>query len=215
MNNKKYRPGMSTEHLVNLLKDFHKETGRWPNSRDWGPKGGYGLPTRRSVERSHGGIVNIRTILGLEPDERRGETRKKVALKALKREGEYNISVYRDLKKFFPSEHIHVESQIYDRGRNRTDFKIYVGGDVYLIDVFFAEDANSWRGCVRHKVEKYRNDGNVLDGNLKGIYLVSMNPELNKEEEHYAKVRHFPNVRIEVFGYKKLLDICDKIRTKK
>lgn len=213
-NNNRYRAGMPTEHLIEIIKEFNSENGRWPSNGDWGPQAGYGLPTRRSIERSHGGLVNIRTILGLTPDERKGEIRKKVALKALEREGQYNVSVYKKLKEFFPPEHIHVESQIYDRGRNRTDFKIYVGGDVYLIDVFFANDAHSWRGCVRHKVKKYQNEGNGLDGNLKGIYLVSMNPKLSKEEEHSAKVMYFPDVKIDVFGYSKLLEICDRIKTK-
>ena len=117
------------------------------------------LPSRRTLERFFGGIVEVRKTLQLETQSNytTGEIRSKTAAEADKRAKIYEESFFNYLISKIPQTRVH-EQKIIRPGNIAADFFIY-NSDIsgIVLDLFYAANLNSLSGVVNYKTKKYSN----------------------------------------------------------
>ena len=140
------------------FEHFYKEHNRYPTATeiDWYPY----LPASRSIERSLGGLVNVRKKLKLKGQEdfRSGEHSVKRAKKINKRAHEIEAKIYEFLCKSFQKEFVHREFFFTDDRRSRADFFVYDTCNGFCVDVFYPADRRNLTGCLNSKLQKYKSE---------------------------------------------------------
>jgi hypothetical protein len=126
------------------------------------------LPSSRQIQRSFGGLVNLRKILGLHiRNYSKGKNRKIIANSSNTNSRKAEIKVYNLLKEKFKDEFIHIERPVLINGigKDRYDFYVFAKPSNFAIDVFCTEgDARSLIKIMNIKENKYRktNDNVIL-----------------------------------------------------
>lgn len=136
------------------------------------------LPTRKTLERSFGGMVKIREILGLDTpsDYRTGTTRSKIAADADKRAKKYELEFYNFLTSKVPEVRVH-EHKIIRPGNTAADFFVYTTDTAGIVlDLFYAMDMHSLVGVVNIKYRKY------LDVKFPVYFILVGNEQIIQEE---------------------------------
>lgn len=145
------------ENLRDGFQYFYETYGRYPISME--TDSFKYLPSRKTIERSFGGMVKLRGILNLNTplDFTKGETRSKVAGDAFKRAQNYEKDFFYKLISKIPEIRIH-EHKIIRPGDTASDFFIYTSKDWgIMIDLFYAKDLHSLAGIIRIKSAKCLN----------------------------------------------------------
>ncbi len=116
------------------------------------------LPSSRSLQRSYGGLVNIRTRLF--PEEianfTSGEYRQKIASDTFKRSQAYEEAFHKKLCTYLEEISVH-EHKIVRPGNVTSDFFIYLKPDAGIcVDLFYAKDIFSVAGVINIKIKRYK-----------------------------------------------------------
>jgi len=146
------------EDLKDGLSSFYKQHGRYPRAHEIDTF--EYLPSSRSIQRSHGGLVEIRKQLELsgQSDYRTGEHSIKRAKTINKRNNGVEEKIYDYLTKKFGKEFVHREHFFTDDKRTRADFLVYCKNGNFSIDSFYARDRHNLVGCLNSKLRKYSYD---------------------------------------------------------
>jgi hypothetical protein len=179
MSLRKQSPGKqkpwTEEELSAGLVHFYKEHKKYPTSQevDSYPY----LPSARSIQRSHGGLVVLRKKLKLasEVDFRTGTHSSKRAKTINKRSHKIEADVHQILIDRFGVEFVHREFFFTDDRRARTDFYVYTEKGTFCVDVFYPKDKHSLLGCLNSKMRTYK-------GALQKIIFLMMNPDISSGE---------------------------------
>ena len=145
----------SKEELKAGLENFYKQYKHYPSAPEIDSYS-Y-LPSARTIERSYGGVVNIRKILSLDGqhDLRTGTHSSERARKINRRSHIVEQEVYEFLIKTFGKELVHPEYFFLDDRRTRADFFVYDEGNGFCVDVFYPSDIRNLLGCLNSKLGKY------------------------------------------------------------
>ena len=148
---KTWRP----EELKAGFEEFFKEYGHYPTSQEIDSY--QYLPTSRSIQRQHGGLVALRNALGLggQDDYRSGVHSSERSLKIGRRANETEQVVYVYLCNKFAKEFVHREFFFTDDARTRVDFFVYDKEGNFCVDVFYPKDKRNLTGCLNSKLLKY------------------------------------------------------------
>lgn len=160
------------------LRQFYKDNNRYPTATEIDTY--EYLPSSRTLERSFGGIVEIRKNLNLgeEHDFRRGSHSSKRAHIINKRSNKLEQQVYEFLIKNFNKEFVHREYLFTDDARTRADFFVYDNENGFCVDVFYPGSIRNLSVCLNIKINKYKHSGSLL--NLPVIFL-QMNEDIQQD----------------------------------
>lgn len=174
----------SEDELRDGLLKFKEIHGRFPSAHevDAFPY----LPSARTIERGHGGLIALRTKLGLfeadgGADFRAGKHGSERATKINERAHQTEKSVYDFLVEKFGKPFVHREYFFTDDHRTRADFFIYDGSEKgFCVDVFFADSLRNISGCLNIKLNKY----SVSQMQVQGypVIFLQMNPAISEQD---------------------------------
>jgi hypothetical protein len=161
------------------LEHFKKEHGHYPTATE---VDGYKyLPSARSIERSFGGLVKLRSTLRLDTDNdlRKGEHSSQRAHHINDRAHKMEQYVYEFLTNRYGKEFVHREYFFSDDQRTRADFFVYDNHEGFCVDVFYPSTRRNLSGCLNLKIKKYdRFSKNALPY---PIIFLQMNPNMRQE----------------------------------
>lgn len=165
------------EELRAGLEDFYTKNGRYPTvpEVDAHPY----LPSARSIERSFGGLIELRKKLSLDTqsDLREGAHSSARAYKINARAHGVEKDVYSFLKEHFGKQFVHREYFFIDDKRTRADFFVYDTSSGFCVDVFYPSDRRNLIGCLNSKLSKYQGP----QMNQYPVIFLQMNDELDQE----------------------------------
>ena len=151
------------EELKHGFLEFYKIHGRYPTSNE--VDNFDLLPTSRSIQRSFGGLVEVRKKLGLDEhllNLTKGGVRSTKAKELWENARNYEEEFYHFLISKIPEMRVH-EHKIILPGRIASDFFIYYARTIsaesgktgVVIDLFWAQDLHSVKGVVSTKIKLY------------------------------------------------------------
>jgi CRISPR/Cas system-associated endoribonuclease Cas2 len=140
------------------------------------------LPSARTIERSHGGLVQLRKELKLdtEPDYRAGKHSSDRAHLINDRAHKVEQKVYTYLIERFGKQFVHREYFFTDDKRTRADFFIYDNGTGFCVDVFYPNSLRNLSGCLNLKLNKYSKE--YMDQLQYSVIFLQMNKDLVQEQ---------------------------------
>ena len=177
---RKNKPGYqnvwSNDELLAGLNHFKELHGHYPSSHevDDFPY----LPSARSIQRTHGGLVGLRReLLPLENGNlTKGKYRSAVAKNMNKNGRDYETKFYGELVKHFEEISIH-EHKVMRPGGVSCDFFIYLAeDDGVVVDIFYANSIKNLINVINIKLKRY-----VLI-NKKTYLVVVGNPNIDDEQ---------------------------------
>lgn len=174
----KWRVSWSLENVLEGFKEFDKIYGHYPNQEEIDEC--QFLPSIKTIERKFGGIINIRSLLGLpEIGLSRGQNRSKIAAKIGARGFELEESTYRLLVEKFHEPFVHKESRITinnERRSVRVDFLVFHKKGKFAVDVFYPKEGR--KSLANNVAVKYR----VYKNFPFKVYVVVGNPIFNEDQ---------------------------------
>ena len=115
------------------------------------------LPSARSLQRSFGGLENVRSQLGLTDTHLgKGKYRSEIAHRTGVRGREVELEVEKLLIKKFGEVFVHTERG-FGNGKLRVDFFVYTPSGNFGIDVFHTHSFRDLQKNVNVKINKYNN----------------------------------------------------------
>ncbi len=156
---------------------FHRLHGKYPTASEI-DEFEY-LPTARTLQRSLGGLVAVRTRLSLsgDADLRTGKHSIKRAHTINARAHEIEELVYEYLVEHFGKPFVHREYFFTDDKRTRADFFVHDASGGFCTDVFYPSTFKNFLGCVNSKERKYAQS----ELRQYPIYFLYLNDEIYKE----------------------------------
>jgi hypothetical protein len=166
------------EELRVGFEKYREDNGRYPtgpevNTYEY-------LPSSRSIERTHGGMVALRKTLGLsgQDDFRTGAHSTARAHMIGTRANATEKKVYDYLCERFGKEFVHREYFFTDDARTRADFFVYDNDENFCVDVFYPSDYRNLTNCLNSKQLKYTPERMKLYP----VIFLQMNSEITQEE---------------------------------
>jgi hypothetical protein len=148
----------SDDELLAGLQKFYDDYGHYPSAGEVDTFA-Y-LPSARSIQRTHGGLVTLRQRLlpDEDSDHTRGDRRRKIASEGDARARKYEEEFYIFLTKHFKEIAVH-EHKIIRPGNVASDVFIYLNdssADGIVIDLFYAQDLITLLKIVTIKNKRYK-----------------------------------------------------------
>lgn len=113
------------------------------------------LPTSRSIQRTWGGLENLRNILGLKiTNYTKGETRSIKAGEIWERGMNIEDKIEKLLQGIFGEVFVHSQKRF---NNARVDFYVYSKDIIFAIDVFYFENKHHLLGVINEKQKRYIN----------------------------------------------------------
>lgn len=175
------------------LKHFFEEHGHYPTATE---VDAYKyLPSARSIERSFGGLIELRKKLKLgdNHDFRTGEYSSNRARNINKRAHATERLVYDYLIDRFGKEFVHREYFFTDDHRTRADFFVYDEGKGFCVDVFYPASPRNVSGCLNIKLTKYASAGAFLGYPVIFLQMNESIPQIRLDTLLKAKKRPVPS----------------------
>jgi len=200
----------SEEDLKDGLLHFFNEHKRYPTASeiDEYPH----LPSARTIERSHQGLVSLRKKLGLgsEYDYRAGSHSSKRAKTINSRAHKIELEVYEFLTKKFGIEFVHREYFFTDDKRTRADFFVHDSNGGFCVDVFYPSTIRNLSGCINNKLMKYRPE--IMQ--QYPVIFLQMNPEIDQDTINHLMGRKKKGLgmRQKVFNWESFKSFCGERR---
>lgn len=181
MNLRKQKSGKqipwTIEEIGAGLQHFNETHGHYPTAPEI-DKYEY-LPSARSIERSFGGVVAVRTKLGLggQTDFRSGKHSADRSVMIAKRARKTEQAVHTYLCERFGSQFVHREYFFSDDKRSRADFFIFDKENGFCVDVFYPSNRRNLIGCLNSKLDKY------LERSMREypVIFLQMNEDIGQE----------------------------------
>ncbi len=165
------------EELNAGLENFNTTHGHYPTAPeiDTYPY----LPSARTIERSFGGVVELRKTLGLDTqiDLREGAHSSKRASTINVQAREVKKEVLTYLLKIFGRQSVHSKYSFIDDKRTRVDFFVQDSSGGFCVDVLYPSDRRNLIGCLNSKIKKY----NDLQMNQYPVIFLQMNKEIDQD----------------------------------
>jgi len=180
----------SEDELLGGFIKFKQEFGHFPSSSEIDSYNF--LPSARSIQRSHGGLVFLKKRLLPEyldeHDLTKGSIRSNKAREADKRAKKYEEEFYEFLCKNFSSIAVHEQKRIRP-GDVSCDFYIYNDdSDGTVIDLFYAQDIKTMANVVNLKLKRY----GVLSNKIILFVLVGNANIIQSEIENIIANKNIP-----------------------
>jgi hypothetical protein len=164
------------DQIIDGIKRFIEINKRFPKAQEF-DSFDY-LPSARSVQRSFGGLLDLKKELGIIEDYHRGTYRSEIAFRINSR----SLNIETDLGTFLDSEFgevcVHRERRASPENKERLDFVVYTKEGRFGVDVFYASNTHSLKGCLLIKSKKYLNFSDPL-------FFVSANKGISQEEINF------------------------------
>lgn len=181
---------MGTKWTLEKIKagfeSFYKSYNRYPTSHEIDHY--LELPSARQIQRSFGGLVELRETLVLNGPTNftKGEYSSERARTINNRSNRLEKEVYDLLVKRFGQICVHREFFFTDDRRRRTDFFVYSKDGNFSIDTFYPKDKYNFAGCLNSKMRTY-------DRELEyPVIFLMMNSEM-EEDEIYKIIKNKKN----------------------
>ena len=162
------------ENIKDGLEYFYEINRHYPTSKEVDQFDF--LPSARSIQRSYGGLVQVRKQLNLScpHDNTRGAVRSAKAQEADKRAKAYEEEFFCFLSNHFAEMRIH-EHKVIRPGDVSCDFFIYTSDtEGVVLDLFYAADLNNVSKIINIKYKKY------LDVKHPVLFIVVGNDEISQ-----------------------------------
>ena len=118
------------------------------------------LPSSRQIQRSFGGLVNLRKLLGLEINSySTGKERSKIATSGNKKGRILENDIAKILQDRFGEQFVHIEKPINNNFKNRYDFYVYAKPINFAVDVFSTSEVRNLIKNINIKEKKYSQKG--------------------------------------------------------
>jgi hypothetical protein len=147
----------SMDQIKAGLEHFKDLNGRYPSSREI-DNFDY-LPSARSIQRTHKGLVNLRTSLGFDEsmvNQTKGTIRSNKAKSTYANSVDHELEFYNYLISKIPEVRVH-EHKILRPGHVCCDFFIYTSNTKgFAIDIFYAQDLFTLQRIIPIKLKRYR-----------------------------------------------------------
>ncbi len=164
------------EELRAGLEDFNTKHGHYPTAPeiDTHPY----LPSARTIERSFGGVIELRKTLGFDTqvDLREGAHSSKRASTINVRAHSVEKEVLTYLSKLFGGQSVHTKYSFFDDKRTRVDFFVNDRSGGFCVDVLYPNDRRNLTGCLNSKLSKYQG----LQMNQYQVIFLQMNKDLGQ-----------------------------------
>lgn len=165
----KYKPGMgkvwTLENVKFGFEKFFETFGRYPTSFEIDDFD-Y-LPSSRQIQRTFGGLINLRNKLGLSIENySAGDSRSKIAVDINSRGQKLEIIVRDYLQAKFKEPFVHIERPLHTSSKDRFDFYVYAKPKNFAIDVFGTADFRCLTRVMNIKEKKYRKDNILREGEV-------------------------------------------------
>ena len=140
------------------------------------------LPSARKIQRRYGGVQKLREEFGFTKSFQVGEHSRQRSKKAYKENLLSEKTVFKKLKDKYGIDRVHFHYPLCDDGRYRSDFGIFEGRDLYVMDIFYASTWQSFVGCVNIKIRKHKDaQSPVSDGYRAHILIACTNPDFTQK----------------------------------
>ncbi len=153
------------------VKYFMELYGRFPMAREMDSF--EGLPSARSIQRTFGGLLQLKSELGVKDTYHAGEKRSNIGRLINKRALENENTIGTWLDEVFGEICVHRQASAGEGNKERLDFVVYYRGGKFGIDLFYPEDLFSLQGCILIKMKKYKTFHNT-------IFFVQMNDDIDQ-----------------------------------
>lgn len=178
-------PNWSEEMLKAGFDQFIAEHGRLPSSSEI-DEVNY-LPTARSIQRSHGGLVALRTKLGYEDTNfgvgmHRSAMAQKIGVRGLKAEDELEKVLIKKFGEVF----IHSQRG-YGSIKTSFDFLIYCKNKIIGVDVFASNSKFNIQKNINIKLKKYI----AAPAHVKKIFVVYPTQDISQSMEEITANMNF------------------------
>jgi len=194
------------EKIISGLELFYSQNKRYPTATEVDKFNM--LPSSRTIERSFGGLPNLRKKLKNvdQLDFRMGKHSSQRALKINARAQKTEEVVYTYLVKRFGRQFVHREYFFTDDARTRADFFIYDKQGNFCVDVFYASNIRNVTGCINIKQKKYQKITETHP-----VIFLHMNKDIDQESLNQLmgnkKNKLTPNQVL--IGWDRFLEYCD------
>lgn len=165
------------EKIKDGFEKYMKENGHFPTAYEV-DSCGY-LPASRSIQRTFGGLIDIRKRLKLDiTNYSKGNIRSEIARQLNIDSKTQEDQIYKILSKRFGEESVHREKPIglTDKYKIRTDFYVYSKNGNFAVDIFMPKHIKTLQKCIHQKINKI-----ILAQSKDLIYLVNLNTEISQE----------------------------------
>lgn len=155
--------GKNVNWTLDKIRDgfdnFYKNYGHYPTAHEVDDY--VLLPSSRQIQRSFGGLVNLRKSLNLLTENyTKGEIRSKTASNINTRAKKYENIIHRLLTNKFDEKFIHIEKPLQQddeySSKDRLDFYVYAKPANFSVDVFGVKDERGVINVFNIKERKYR-----------------------------------------------------------
>lgn len=137
------------------------------------------LPSARTIQRRFGGLPALRKELGLKTEDfTKGKARSKKAKASMTKSTTFETELFIELLNKYGHDRVSSPVRVFLNSGKTLDFKIEKDGIIYLIDVFYANSVESFKGCVAIKNRKYNVDAPSFYCVPIQILLVSANDKV-------------------------------------
>jgi hypothetical protein len=184
------------EKIKEGFEKFYSIHNRYPTAYDVDDF--ENLPSSRQIQRSFGGLVNLRKLLNLKvKNYTKGNSRALTVKRINIRGRKYENIVYKLLLNHFDYKFIHIEKPIissseYD-SKDRYDFYVYAKPTNFAIDVFVGNDDRGVINIFNIKEKKYRKVDMNENECLYFLYIVENESYKNKLHSWiYTKIKKIP-----------------------
>ena len=171
---------------------FKEENGHYPTTMEVDQCEYF--PRVRSLERSWGGVTNLRKFFGLKvADYSSGSSRSITARRVNRKAFELEREMEKRLISLFGEELVHVEKPWSQKDKKRLDFFVYTANGAFGVDVFNPSTLFNLKVQVLLKMKQY-------NGARFPLFLVFANPLLDDREVQACLARKKtplpPNVKV-------------------
>jgi len=137
--------------VLHFLATYHRE----PTYLDFNEN--KKLPHSRTIQRTYGGLISFRKLLGLKiTDYTKGEARSKLSKNLSQTNKKEELEFYKIMVKKYGRENVLKQPYLFSESAHRADIGLYKDDYFYLIDIFNPKTVDSFKGCVRVKNNKLK-----------------------------------------------------------
>ncbi len=156
------------EEVIAGISKFIEDNDRFPKGVEF-DSFPY-LPSVRSIQRTFGGLINLKKEMGISESYHSGEYRSAIAKKINLRGQKDEQMIGTELEKRFGEVCVHYQGLAGSR-KERLDFVVYHKTGKFGVDTFFPEDIVNFGAIINIKQKKYQMFSNP-------IFFVVMNGSL-------------------------------------
>jgi hypothetical protein len=188
-------PLWTIDTIKSGVERYYLENGKYPSATDFDET--YYLPSSRQIQRAHGGLEKLRTVLKLEEiNYTKGPARSAIALEGYKRGLSAEDMLEAKLIDYFGEPFVHTQKRYYKLLKNRYDFFIYHHNGYFGVDIFSPTRNVYIAKNVYHKIKKYAD----ISLNIPIFFVIDSvtvtTEEVEKIQATIKPLKELPNIKL-------------------